>query len=318
MVNTLVLGAGGALGARCVRELLKCGGDVAAALRPGPKQVRLPLLDGASLIDCDVAIPGNIARAIQLVRPGSVVLAYRLDASKSIQGTHEVHSVFKQLKATYSELWSALHDIGFAGQIVYLGSSTCYGGYGTYKTTDPLQPVSYYGEFKALEAELLQAECDGHGFPFVELRIFSAYGPWMSPTRLISALLRCAITGDTLPLSGASICRDLVHQEDIAIVCRKIISGPMAHSGVINLGSGQLTSIAQIAEQISDLAGRTLFYIDSKGKTDPLRGGACADTSEESYRKFVELRNCSESFVKMLAWARTESGRAFLTDDANR
>src|SRR4029453_12977117 len=80
----------------------------------------------------------------------------------------------------------------------------------------------------------------------VVLRLYSAYGPWEHPDRLMPTLLARGLDGDLPPLVSPSVARDFVYVED---VCSAFVLAAGAPRGrVYNVGSGRQTTVAEIVE----------------------------------------------------------------------
>ena len=80
------------------------------------------------------------------------------------------------------------------------------------------------------------------------LRLYSAYGPWEEPDRLVPTLLGKALAGELPPLVSPRVARDFVHVDD---VCEVFVTLRVrAHRPLYNVGSGRQTTIAEIVEAV--------------------------------------------------------------------
>jgi dolichol-phosphate mannosyltransferase len=89
------------------------------------------------------------------------------------------------------------------------------------------------------------------------LRLYSVYGPWEEPNRLIPMLVMHGLEGRYPPLANPTTARDYVHVDDVCDAYRAAAEQPGIAPGTIyNVGSGIQTTLIEAAE----LAGR-LFGI---------------------------------------------------------
>ncbi len=82
------------------------------------------------------------------------------------------------------------------------------------------------------------------------LRLYSIYGPWEEPGRLIPALVREATRGRLPPLVGPQTARDFVYVEDCceALVRAAQRGAPSAPGATLNIGSGAQTRLDELVE----------------------------------------------------------------------
>ena len=133
---------------------------------------------------------------------------------------------------------------------VNAGSSSEYG----LKTHPPrederLEPNSHYAVTKAAGSHLT-ALAAAEGLPAVTLRLYSIYGPWEEPGRLVPALVREATRGGLPPLVGPETARDFVYVEDCceALLRAAERGAPGGPGATLNIGSGTQTRMDELVE----------------------------------------------------------------------
>jgi nucleoside-diphosphate-sugar epimerase len=134
-------------------------------------------------------------------------------------------------------------------RVVVAGSSSEYGLKAHAPAEEePLQPNSPYAQAKAA-ATTLALE---HGAAV--LRLYSAYGPWEEPNRLIPTLLVRGLAGELPPLVSPHVARDFVHCDD---VCEAfLLAEANAEPGrAYNVGSGRQTTVADVVAVARRLLG---------------------------------------------------------------
>lgn len=142
---------------------------------------------------------------------------------------------------------------------VNAGSSSEYG----LKTHPPreeewLEPNSYYAVTKAASTHLT-ALAAAEGLPAVTLRLYSIYGPWEDPGRLVPALVREATRGRLPPLVGPETARDFVYVDDCcdALLRAAQRGAPGGPGATLNIGSGAQTRLDELVNVARRVLGVT-------------------------------------------------------------
>ena len=169
-------------------------------------------------------------------------------------------------------LLTAVRDVGVP-RVVLTSSASVYGnqpGQPVHETMQP-SPKSPYAITKiAAEHYLFMLgrlyDCDA-----VALRVFNAYGPGQrippAHAPVVPLFLRRALTGGSLVVHGnGSQTRDFVHIDDVVRALTAAASVPEVDGQVINIGSGQETSIQDLARVVGSVAGRapSIIYNESQ------------------------------------------------------
>lgn len=250
----LVTGAAGFVGAAAVHELLARGAEVHAVVRPGSRPWRLARVAGrVPLHAADLTEPDAVRRVVAAVRP-SVVLHL------AAHGAYELQSGSSRILTT--NVLGTLHLLEAAAEcgvelVVNAGSSSEYG----YKSepmreADRLDPNSVYAVAKAAQTHLCGLYARrAPSMAVVTLRLFSVYGPWEEPTRLIPTVIRRARAGLPLEMVAPEIARDFVFVDD---VLRALLDFDRLRPGtgeVINLGSGVEMTLREVVAAVQDLFG---------------------------------------------------------------
>jgi nucleoside-diphosphate-sugar epimerase len=288
----LVTGAGGFVGANLVRRLLGEGRRVTALVRPGADPWRLAGLD-ADVVEADVRERGSVPAGFDAVFHLAAHGAYSWqDDEAAIRDTNVLGTE------------NVLAAAGGA-RVVVAGSSSEYGLKAHPPAEDePLEPNSAYAAAKAeATARALDHEA-------VVLRLYSAYGPWEEPNRLVPTLLARGLEGELPPLVSPRVARDFVHVDD---VCEAFVLALGAERGrVYNVGSGRQTSVAEVVE-----VATRLLALDAEPQWGSMPDRAW-DTetwvaNPERIRRELgwEARiGLEEGLRRTLEWLRSEAPRA--------
>lgn len=112
-----------------------------------------------------------------------------------------------------------------------------------------LHPNSAYAVTKAAATHYCQFVAKRDGYRAITLRLYSVYGPFEEPTRLIPTLIVRGLRGEWPPLVDPDVARDFVYVEDICEAFIRAATAPGARPGrVYNVGSGSPTTLRQVAE----------------------------------------------------------------------
>lgn len=105
-------------------------------------------------------------------------------------------------------------------------------------------PTTLYGREKNLLRIQLDKDALQSGFDLIWARIFYPYGPGEHPDRLISFLIRNALSGKESPLKQPMAVRDYIHVEDIARSF--LLLAEKADSGIFNIATGEGMRVSEM------------------------------------------------------------------------
>jgi UDP-glucuronate 4-epimerase len=263
----LVTGAAGFLGARLTEVLLEgghhvCGFDVLDGDEPdGWQEARLQEAQASErfrLVKGDVTAAEEVEEAILNFRPAAVVhLASRRDLVWAEENPEDCLKLHLDGAATVMLACRKLN----VSQVVLGSSAHVYGGsrrypYGEHDPAD--RPLSLVG------AALRSAELCAHAIALrspvntTVVRLFSVYGPRQSPRCLLPNLAAAASSRVAMPIFGDGTAgRDMIFIDDAVVGILRVLDRP-APWRVLNLGSGNTTTLAQVAEQVAWLCNVNL------------------------------------------------------------
>ncbi len=141
-------------------------------------------------------------------------------------------------------------------KLVYASSSSVYGNAETYPTVETLrpQPVSPYGVTKLAGEHLCELYRVGFGLPTASLRLFTVYGPRQRPDMAFSRLVSAAVHGTGFELYGEGTqTRDFTFVADVVRALSDAARSDF--TGVANIGGGSRTSMNEVIDIVSGLAG---------------------------------------------------------------
>lgn len=184
---------------------------------------------------------------------------------------------------------------------VNAGSSSEYGHKsGPMHETDVLEPRTDYAVTKASATLLCQAEAY-KGRPICTVRVFSAYGPWEAPSRLVPYVMGCRLRGETPRVTSGRQPRDFIYVADVVELLKLAAHEPQARGQILHAGTGRQHSVRDMVETIVAVCGQG--RIIAEFGAEPLRPGEPASwvasieqtTAMTGWRPRHDLRSGVES-----------------------
>jgi nucleoside-diphosphate-sugar epimerase len=245
MTRALVTGATGFVGANLGRRLLADGWEVALVARPGSDPWRLEGLPADARVHrVDLTDAEAVANVVAAAKPTHV---FHLAAHGAYSWQTDAQRILAtNVVGTLNVLEPSLRHGCEA--FVNTGSSSEYG----FKDHAPAEgelpePNSVYAVAK-VAATLLAGHLGRTSATRVStLRLYSVYGPFEEPRRLVPTLVVNALKRRLPPLADPNVARDFVHVDDVVDAYRA--AAERATGGeVYNVGSGVQTSLAELVE----------------------------------------------------------------------
>lgn len=284
MGKILVTGGAGFIGTHLCRELIKRGNqvislDLRAAAYPVP---------GVQYIEGDVlnrTLVRNLltetTAVFHLAAMASVVLCQE-NPAKSL----ETNLLSVSLMA--EEILEQEKKSGTKIRMIFSGSSVVYGNSLTIgrksKESDPLPlATSHYGVHKLGAEQQLKLLASNRGLEAVAFRFFNVYGEGQAPSSPYSGVItifsKIIAENGTILLNNNGInTRDFISVKDIVDGCILASTLPYTEAlfGPFNLGTGQATSIAELAQVLDQISEKNTKTVKNPPReADVLH--SCAD-----------------------------------------
>jgi len=250
----VIIGASGFIGANLFRRLLCEREDVYGLIHEPFVPWRLLGLEQSRMLHCDVTQAVEVQSALNRLKPQTlfVLSAYggRSQQTDSLR-------IYETNVMGLLNILDATRVQGFAS-LVHAGSSSEYGLNAKAPSEDgPLKPNSHYAVSKISCAYLLFFAAQQQSLPVVDLRLYSVYGPWEDPDRLIPRLVHLGLQGKYPPFVDPEISRDFVYIEDVvdAFLLAAIRGVQKAPGQWFNIATGRRTSMRDVASEAQRLFG---------------------------------------------------------------
>jgi nucleoside-diphosphate-sugar epimerase len=124
------------------------------------------------------------------------------------------------------------------------------------RTPGELSAMNVYAASKAAAWNFCQMYGRTQNWPIHGAMIFQCYGPYQPEHALVPSAVAAALAGQDFPMTSGEQKRDWIHVNDVATGFTAMISQPLPSGTTIELGTGQLTSVADVVRQIYDLANK--------------------------------------------------------------
>lgn len=302
-MRALITGGSGFVGANLVRRLLREGHQVHLMLRPSHRPWRLrEVAAEVNIREMDLEDREGVHTVVASVKPDAV---FHLAAF----GAYPAQTGFERMVSTNLLGTSALIDACIAagvGAFVQAGSSSEYG----YKDhpaeeIERVEPNSHYAITKAAATHYCQWAARTSGMHAVTLRLYSIYGPYEEPGRLIPTLLMHGMEGRWPPLVSPRTARDFVYVDDAVDAMLRVAARPeLPRGAVYNVCWGSQSSLADVVVCVRDLLGieeepRWSSMEQRVWDTDVWVGSPLAMERDTGWRAAVGLR---EGLTSTIAW----------------
>ena len=253
-MHVLVTGGAGFIGAHSCRVLLEARHRV-TALDDLSHGTREALPAGADLLVVDVRAP-DLGTLIERLRPDAVLhLAAQMDVRRSV--ADPMHDASVNVLGTVNVLAAAKR--AGARRFVFASSGgAVYGEQEIFPAPEEhtRQPASPYGVSKLCGEEYVEL-ARREGLSSMSLRYANVYGPGQDPlgeAGVVAIFLHKMLHGGEPVINGdGEQTRDFVYVEDVARANLLALTSPA--SGALNIGTGQETSVNELASLLARAAG---------------------------------------------------------------
>ncbi|HTU57839.1 MAG TPA: SDR family NAD(P)-dependent oxidoreductase [Polyangiales bacterium] len=266
--TVVVTGGAGFIGSHTVEQLLRQGCRVVVVddFSSGKRANLAAVKDNERLtvIEADVSdgLWGCLASYVQ--KHGPVQRIIHLAAQTSV--VRSVESPLHDLRANYTSTMNIADFARRSGakRMVFASSAAIYGDVETVPVREsvPAAPLSPYGLHKLASEQCLRYHALVHNVPASVFRFFNVYGPRQDPnspyTGVISIFINRSLQNLPLTIFGdGAQTRDFVFVGDIARMLAKAALSDRLGFSLANLGTGNATSVTQLAKEVVRLCNST-------------------------------------------------------------
>ena len=244
MKRVILTGGTGFVGANLARRLLREGHELHLLVRPNYQPWRIePIRPDVRLHELHLHDLDAVSRVVRQIRPDWI---FHLAA----HGAYSWQTDWEQMVRTNIQgtmsLVTACLNTGFEA-FVNTGSSSEYG----FKDhapaeSEPVEPNSHYAVTKAAATLFCRFTAQRQRVHLPTLRLYSAYGPFEEPRRLLPTLILRGLKGELPPLVEPDVARDFVFVDDVIeafLLAARIQTSELGP--VYNVGTGAGTTLRE-------------------------------------------------------------------------
>jgi polyisoprenyl-phosphate glycosyltransferase len=206
-----IFGASGFIGANLVNEIMALREDYYAVTHDANSAWRLKLLDVPSknIVHCDITSLISVKNIVDLYQPRTI---FNLAAYGAYSKQNDVRLTYE---TNINGTVNILENCANVRAYVHAGSSSEYGtNCAAPLETDALEPNSQYAVTKVSVAYMIQFYAKYKHIPAVNLRLYSIFGYWEEPDRLMPVMIEKARANSFPNLVEKEISRDFVFVTD--------------------------------------------------------------------------------------------------------
>ena len=303
MTRVVVTGGTGFVGANLVRRLIADRCQVHLLVRPESSSWRIDAIrDRVTLHTVRLSDATSVRSVLKPIEPRWV---FHLAAHGAYSWETDEAQMHETNVLGTEVLLKAATDLGVE-MFVNTGSSSEYGRQDHAPAeTESTRPETPYGRTKAMATSICSHDADYHGARVRTLRLYSAYGPFEDPRRLLPSLIVHGRRGVFPPLVNPQTARDFVYVDDVVDAC---LSAAQHHGGepgaIYNVGTGVQTTVREAVE-----VARRVLRVPAEPKWGTMRARAwdtdtwVADSGRIRRELGWEPRFAFEAgFRQMVAW----------------
>ena len=252
MSNILITGAGGFIGANLVHDLINTKDQIHILIKKESNLWRLNNIISKCYVHfVDISKIKEVENVISEIKPETVYHCATYGVYPNQKDTQKIDQT--NLIGT-KNLVSSLAKNTNLKRLVNLGSVFEYGSKpGLIKETDSAQRLDHYSKSKILQTKMIEDFSQQHNLPAVTLRVFTVYGNFEEPGRLISDIMVAIIKKNPIKILSSSSIRDFIYINDVIDALKKISVKPGINGEIFNVGSGRASSVENIVNLVCNI-----------------------------------------------------------------
>lgn len=286
-MRIFLTGAGGFVGANMARRLLKEGHEVHISIRKSTNAWRLEdVMRELNIYEADITDLNGITKAIKTVSPEGIIHMATYGAYPTVQT--DLQRIMDTNYTGTINLIRACDQVRYE-VFINTSSSSEYGLVGKSMSEDDLpKPTDYYGATKTGATVFCQTHTRITGAPILTTRLFSVYGPYEEPVRLVPSTITKCLRNEKLEFTQGMQKRDFIYTSDVEDAYLAMLNRPDLKGEILNIGTGTQYTVKEIVGAIIK---------EAKTESEPL-WGARPTKQFESFNWVADMAKTH----KLLGW----------------
>ncbi|MFC1578173.1 NAD-dependent epimerase/dehydratase family protein [Thermodesulfobacteriota bacterium] len=246
MKRTIITGASGFVGANLTRRLLDEGHEVHLLVRKNYNPWRIEsIIDAVRIHQVRFEDLAQLEGIVANIKPEWV---FHLAAHGAYSWQKDLHQIIQANFIGTINLVQACVKAGFEA-FINTGASSEYGFKKHAASEDEmLEPNSHYAVTKASASLFCRYTAQSRNACISTLRLYSVYGPYEDPKRLIPNIILKGLVGGYPNLTNPDTARDFIYIDDVCdaylMAAEKTVGD--ASGEIFNVGTGIQTSLQQV------------------------------------------------------------------------
>lgn len=301
MKTAIITGATGFVGANLARRLLNDGHRVHLLVRPQYHSWRIDEISSECQIHkIDLQDADPLKDVVTRIKPDWI---FHLAANGAYSWQTDVNAIINTNIIGTVNLVQSCMSSGFE-TFINTGSSSEYG----FKDHAPaeneyIEPNSYYAIAKSSATMFCQFLARSQKVQIPTLRLYSIYGPYEEPNRLMPTIIINGLNGKLPPLVDPNIARDYVSTDDCIEAYMRAATVKTEDPGAVyNVGSQiqvSLAEVVEVARKVLNISEQpkwgsmpnrkwdTSVWVSNSEKIKADLGWQTRDSFEEGFSKMV-------------------------------
>ena len=257
MVKILITGAAGFVGANLTRKLIKTKNEINILIKETSDSWRInDIIHNCNVHKIDLEKINNVKDVVKKINPEVVYHCAGHGIYSSQKYSTEIFST--NILGTFN-LLTALNESNNLSRVVNLGSFFEYSAKLNYNdNTNLVKSIDPYTISKITQTKLAEYFFNEKKLPVVTLTLFTPYGKFDSPGRLICDLMLAIIRNKPLQIFSKYTKRDFIYIDDVISALETASRQLNIDGEIIDIGTGNETSVEEIVNMSNQLSGNDL------------------------------------------------------------
>jgi len=244
----LITGATGFVGSCLARKLVEIGCEVHVLVRERANRWRLSDIENRMHVHTGDLNEGERLRGLVVDIQPTVI--YHL----AVHGAYPTKTDADQIILTdVFGTWNLLKACSEVDYKLFIntGSSSEYGSkQNAMRESDLLEPNSYYAVAKSAQSLVCQHMARADRRPINTFRLFSVYGPYEEPSRLVPTLIQRCLQGQALNMVWPATARDFIQVDDVVAAYLQVGQLNLQCGEIFNIGTGIQSTMREVVRAV--------------------------------------------------------------------